>query len=156
MLQHRHDELRKLMRALSRGYQAAAYRDADQVAYDFLLTSRQLFPDLPKWHFNPSQLHPGDSDDDEARAFLTRSVHAAAPYILNTHDASWGRMDPSKFDRFVSFLHSKGYLNAAMPSRNPDGVSTFSLKQLREEQVGEAIDPALLSSSQIMTNELFD
>jgi ABC-type nitrate/sulfonate/bicarbonate transport system substrate-binding protein len=141
------DAVARVLHALSRGYKAAANADnAPQIAAAFKRATRELFPEQTE------HLRPRETDgEDEIDAFLSKSVAHASQHILRD-DGSWGVMDRSRFDRFVDFLDDKGFLTDAIPSRQPDGKSTFSLQYLRNEHCGNRLLKSDFSADKLIDN----
>ena len=77
--------------------------------------------------------------------------YLAADKAFIGESGDWGVMTRERWSAFVDWLADAGLLTAAAPSRQPDGVNTVSLDDLRAGKGGAAVPPP--SPDALFTNE---
>ena len=95
---------------------------------------------------NPDLPTPLDAD------MCARSArYLAAEKTFIGGSGKWGVMTRERWAAFVDWLSSAGLLTQAAPSRQPDGVNTVSLDDLRSGKGGQAVAPP--QPEALFTNE---
>lgn len=126
---------RTFLDATSRGFQWAVAHPGEAAALFCQLASAEN-PDMPV---------PLDVD------MCAQSMRYLVDHkALLDDQGMWGRMQTERWQAYVDWLHAKGLLTSAAPSRSPDGVSTVSLDDLRAGKAGQLLSP--LDVAPLFTN----
>ena len=137
-VEHRQEELRKVLAATAEGYAYAAAHPAEAAELMLKLVNEEFF-DLPV---------PLDA------AVLKGSVAHVATLLLNT-DGRWGVMEQSRWDAFLDWLSENQLLTTHVQSRNSSSdksAGTTSLDGLRGGDAGDVIPRDSVHATAMFTN----